>query len=318
MKGAVVRVSLQLGVVVLGWLLPWAFCIAEPQPAVPLTWLERMGQVGQGYTYDGVLIYRRADKMHTLRLFQETLDGEPVEHLQSLDGVPQEITLTNQHLSCQLANYQVVLNRSGQRSVLWPIATRDWTRVQQHYQIELGEQMRIAGRESQVLRITPKDQARYGQTLWLDAQTAFPLRADLFDAVGNNLSQWSFTTLSLTALPAKAPRELPLVPKSIAGAYRLHLREPEPLGFRVVMRSAGVEDTINWAEHWMLSDGLATVSVYLEPHTEASTGYLKGLSEHVPIHAYGRSLGAYHLTVVGEVPAATVQTLATQFELTLP
>jgi sigma-E factor negative regulatory protein RseB len=64
-------------------------------------------------------------------------------------------------------------------------------------------------------------------------------------------------------------------------------------------------------QHVMLSDGLAAVSVYVErAQTPASGKQLVGGSSMAGVNAYGISLPGLHVTVVGEVPLATVRAIA--------
>lgn len=281
--------------------------------ALPLTWLERMGQVGQRYRYEGVLVYRRADQIYTLRLTQRLgADGQPMEQLQALDGeMAQEVTLTERQVNCRLARAHISQDRPGQRTLLWTGAGKDWARVERHYLLELGALERIAGREARVIRVVPKDSARYGQIFWLDQETAFPLRSDLLDAHHRLLSQWLFTALTLEPSPPAQP-ELQAAAAPEVAQYRLKLLQQEPLGFAVILRQMNLAEAQRPVEHWLLSDGMARVSVYLEQASQPAQHW-EGMATRPPVHAYGRNLGAYHLTVVGEVPAETVQYLAKQF-----
>lgn len=63
--------------------------------------------------------------------------------------------------------------------------------------------------------------------------------------------------------------------------------------------------------HVMVSDGMASVSVYVEHVAvgEQDTS-ADGVSTMGAMHAYGMSLPAAYITVVGEVPAATVMSIA--------
>ena len=62
-------------------------------------------------------------------------------------------------------------------------------------------------------------------------------------------------------------------------------------------------------EHLVFSDGLATVSVYVETVTGDSEP-LGGLSSMGAVNAYGAVADGHQITVVGEVPAATVEMMA--------
>ena len=58
-------------------------------------------------------------------------------------------------------------------------------------------------------------------------------------------------------------------------------------------------------EHWVYSDGLASVSVYIEEaHNEEKYG---GVSHRGALNAYGTMVAGHYVTVVGEVPRETVE-----------
>ena len=63
------------------------------------------------------------------------------------------------------------------------------------------------------------------------------------------------------------------------------------------------------AEHMVYSDGLATVSVYFEKVT-AGKEILRGISRMGAVNAMGGVINGHHATVVGEVPAVTVEQIA--------
>jgi sigma-E factor negative regulatory protein RseB len=60
-------------------------------------------------------------------------------------------------------------------------------------------------------------------------------------------------------------------------------------------------------EHFVFSDGLATISVYVDPDGEMP---LRGAAQLGALHALGRSLGDYQITLVGEVPQRALEILA--------
>ena len=61
--------------------------------------------------------------------------------------------------------------------------------------------------------------------------------------------------------------------------------------------------------HLVFSDGLATVSVFIEPSNPQNQA-LGGLAKVGAAFAYSRRLNGNQVTVVGEVPAATVEAIA--------
>jgi sigma-E factor negative regulatory protein RseB len=68
-------------------------------------------------------------------------------------------------------------------------------------------------------------------------------------------------------------------------------------------------DSRDPVEHLVFSDGLASVSVFIERLDTASQP-LDGLDSVGAVNAYGSMAGDLQITVVGEVPAATVERVA--------
>jgi negative regulator of sigma E activity len=62
-------------------------------------------------------------------------------------------------------------------------------------------------------------------------------------------------------------------------------------------------------QHFVLSDGLAMVSVYIEKSL-ADEQALEGESSMGSVNAYGRRVDGHRVTVMGEVPKATVKQIA--------
>ena len=83
-----------------------------------------------------------------------------------------------------------------------------------------------------------------------------------------------------------------------------------PAGFRMTdYQRRRLHQGGEHAEHMVFSDGLATVSVYVEK-LPANSKAFTGLSNMGAMNAFGTVLDDYQITVVGEVPAATVQNMA--------
>ncbi|MCJ9708109.1 MucB/RseB C-terminal domain-containing protein, partial [Bordetella hinzii] len=61
----------------------------------------------------------------------------------------------------------------------------------------------------------------------------------------------------------------------------------------------------------VLSDGLAAISVFIEPYDGARHQHPPaGLVQRGAINIYGTRIADYWMTVLGEVPAATLESLA--------
>jgi len=63
-------------------------------------------------------------------------------------------------------------------------------------------------------------------------------------------------------------------------------------------------------KHKVFSDGLATVSVFIEKNEERAVVPVQGYSAFGALNTYSTLADGYQITVVGEVPAATVRQIA--------
>ncbi|MNC91465.1 anti-sigma E factor [compost metagenome] len=66
------------------------------------------------------------------------------------------------------------------------------------------------------------------------------------------------------------------------------------------------------------SDGLAAVSVFIEPLAERREIMRTGMSSIGAIHIYTREVANHLVTVVGETPAASVRRIADRVEFKRP
>ena len=70
-------------------------------------------------------------------------------------------------------------------------------------------------------------------------------------------------------------------------------------------------------EHLVFSDGLAAVSVYVET-TTVPDGFRGGTNRHGTTHAFSHSKEGNLITVIGDVPALTVQLIGQSVEQVAP
>jgi sigma-E factor negative regulatory protein RseB len=63
-------------------------------------------------------------------------------------------------------------------------------------------------------------------------------------------------------------------------------------------------------EHMVFSDGLSSISVFIEKEMEGNKDNLMGSSRMGAVHAHGRQVDGYHVTVVGEAPLAAIKMIS--------
>jgi sigma-E factor negative regulatory protein RseB len=188
-----------------------------------------------------------------------------------------------------------------------------------------GRETSTTGRLARVVVVRARDRYRLGYRLWVDEATAMPTRTDLVNAEGQVVEQVVFTELRLRnhvddqeLQPALAVRSFarvdvgPAPGPSVAPPAGLWSLAHLPPGFRLARRG------FKWlpgasapATHLVLTDGVATVSVFVEAPSpgrvpRTGSGRLGAAA------AFSTVVEGHQVTAVGEVPPRTVEAIARQ------
>lgn len=289
-------------------------------------WLEKMWQAVHQLNYEGTFVYLHDNHMESLHLVHSAADGQERERLTSLNGVSREVVRDNHSIICVLPDRRSVSAelRSSSRAT-GENGTLDPEQLSPYYEFHMQGKGRIAGRPVVVLVVVPKDDYRYGHRLFLDKESALPLKTELLDNKGEPVSQVMFTSLRVDPeIRIGAGEDEPgLGDEHYAWIYQkpaLRMRGSEnevadwffpnlPKGFRLSVharRPATKKRTM--IDHFVFTDGLATFSVYVEK-ASINSG-LMGESRMGAVNVYGTRLNDYQVTAVGEVPLQTVRELA--------
>jgi sigma-E factor negative regulatory protein RseB len=258
-----------------------------------------------------------------MRILHRVHAGRSMERLVSLDGSGREIVRTAEEVHFYMPDRRVVLveSRTDDGSLLRALPAPG-PKLEELYTLEVRRGSKLLGRDVQVLDIRPRDAYRYGYRLWLDEQTAMPLRSEVVNGAGQAIEAMHFTRLEVR--DRIDPRELePAVDGSGYRWVRAGKRgEPRaananwrprkvPPGFRLVATRIQIMPGVPVpVQHLIFSDGFASVSVFIEPG--AAKGPAPPESTSVgSANAFSTEVRGHVVTAIGEVPAATVRDFAT-------
>jgi len=326
------------------WLVPCtiagALLAALPQPVFsaddPREWLEKMNQALATRNYDGTFFHLSEGRVETMRIVHRVRAGRVTERLQSLDGSGREFVRNNGELTCYMPDQHMVLVEPRQdRGPFLGSLPKFGAPVDDFYRIEALPTTRILGRPARAIAVNPKDQFRFGYRLWLDEKTAMPLKTQLCDSHGRVIEQIFFARLDM---PENIP-DSDLAPTvrtegmrwvrqgahqdTASPALSAYRASELPPGFHLTVSGAqsfGGESVP--ASHLVYSDGLATVSVFVEAPREPPPGSLAaadavppeppmlGLVRMGSGYAFSTVVQGHQVTAVGEVPAETVEFIA--------
>jgi len=302
-----------------------AFCGGLAQAQTPpdgMALLRKIYQATEKLSYSGTFVYQQGDRTETSRITRVTGPGGDVERVEVLDGMPREIIRTRDTVRCYMPESQTVKveRRVDQRAFpgMLPEQISDLARS---YRITRGEKVRIAGFDCEAVVLTPKDDLRYGYKLWADVNSGMLLKARTLNRQGQTVEQFTFTQFAIGNVSRERVR-----PRPAAQNWRVEDAAVAPAnlaregwtmsgelpGFRKiteVTRRLGESRPVG---QMVYSDGMAAVSVFIEPIAGRSDAVRPGLSSLGAYHIYTREVANHIVTVVGEAPAASIQRMANQ------
>ena len=304
--------------------LQLAYASGGSAPNNARQWLDSMSGALQALNYDGTFVYLHDGKLEAMRIVHEASPGGEKERLIALTGSAREVLRDEKVVTCIMPDNKSVMVGQSRPRQPFPEVPEDLDSLSPYYQLRDAGEDRIAGLMTRVIDITPRDQYRYGYRFWVDTTNFMLLKFELKDVDGTAIEQVMFTDLKVGERIPPATLEPSLTGEgynwfrqegggdapavtSVQSAWTVALL---PAGFKMTdSQRRRVRQGGEHAEHMVFTDGLATVSVYVEKML-ANQKEFTGLSNRGAMNAYGAVLGDHQVTVVGEVPAATVQSVA--------
>ena len=286
-------------------------------------WLQRMVRAVQELNYEGIFVYAHGDQLEAMRIVHGVDDDGEHERMVSLNGAAREILRDGDVLTCILPDSRSVVVEKSRPTRLVPEQLLELDEeLDSLYEFQVRGADRVAGRAARLVVIRPRDDYRYGYRLWLDEETGMLLRSDLVNTDGQVLEKMMFTVLevreqidrqqlapSISGKGYKWYRSKENGGQSQNGAQQWRVAEL-PQGFHMSMRAEHPMPMSRMpVAHLMYTDGLASVSVYIE-RRDMVEHPLDGPTRMGAVHAYGLLVADHQATVVGEVPLATVEMIA--------
>jgi len=275
-------------------LVPAAFfpAPARADDATQLLLRLQSAQLQRGY--EGIVVY-----VHDGRVDQIRIVSRP-----GLDAFQRFASLSGNQREMLKSGGEVRSLEPSQAPVAWPAMAAPAMRMDAHklasvYRMQLAGSDRVAGFAARMIEAEPQDGLRYRQRLWVDQETGLLLGAALIGPRRELLEQVMFAQL---VLEGSALASVPAVAAvaSVAEDGRVQLLP----GFALI---GGRIDTARGLEQRVYSDGLATVSVYIEKRDGAQAGEFA--TRRGAVQLFGRQSGSMRIVAVGAVPPVSTRRL---------
>jgi sigma-E factor negative regulatory protein RseB len=304
---------------------------AEPSLSIN-DWLLRMHEAAmKKRSYIGTLVQSSPQTMSSARIWHACDGNQQMERVETLTGAPRSTFRHNDKLVTFMPEAKIVRVEKREQIGGFPEVLKPGAgNIPEFYAVKALGAERIAGLDADVVQLLPKDQLRFGYRIWTDKKSSLVLKMQTLDAGGSVLEQAAFSELQMDA-PVKMDKlmhmmaatdgykvEQTAITKTTAAAEGWALKSPVP-GFKPLScykraNSSAVGDAApQHTLQWIFSDGLATVSLFVEDfdktrHTQ------EGLISSGATHTLLKRVNEFWLTAVGEVPPQTLKSFAQGLE----
>jgi sigma-E factor negative regulatory protein RseB len=297
-------------------------CTAQAAPAdEPLAWLQKAAGSARSASYAGTFVHTNGDRTSTFRVTHLNVNGEETERIEPLDGQPHEIVRRNDEMYCHFPDAKTVRLDTRITARFFPSILRSAPEaIAASYDVKMGKTERILGYECQWVRLEPKDNLRFEQRVCAESASGLVLRAKTFNGEHQVIEQYTFTELRIGPQAGRAAD----VRSSFETRSKQWRTDKQPredaktadTGWAVTNVPAGFQKVTEIrrtmpgrsqpVSQIVLSDGLASVSVFVEANASPSRT-AEASSEDGTTTFYSRPMGDQLVTVLGEVPLATAQ-----------
>lgn len=298
------------------------------------TLLTRIHDAASKQNFQGTFVVSGGGAVSSARIAHYGEGSNQYERIESLDGQARYVYRHNEVVHTLWPGSRVAVVEQAQAMTSFPALLQGGIeRLAEFYEVNAQGVERVAGRDAQVLLVQPRDAHRFGYRLWSDKASGLLLRADVLGERGEAIETSAFSEVTIGVKPQFESVTGPMrkldgyrVLRPALSATRLeaegwNMRQIVP-GFREAncVRRPMESPTASVQEapadpvlQTIFSDGLTYVSVFIEPfdpqrHQRAmrtAVGATQTLM---------RRQGDWWITVVGDVPPATLLAFANALE----
>ncbi len=289
-------------------------------------WLMRMHEASKKQSYIGTYVVSSGGTISSAKIWHVCEGNQQVEKVETLTGAPRSIFRHNDRVVTFMPEHKVVRTEKRESLGLFPelLQSTD-NRIADFYRVRQEGVERVAGVEADVVVLAPKDSLRFGYRVWTEQKKGMVVKLQTLDGDGKVLEQAAFSELQLDA-PVKMDKLLQMMGrvdgyrvektqlvKTTASAEGWALKAPvagfAPMSCYKRPAVASAQSGLDEPLQWIFSDGLASVSLFLEPY-DRQRHDKEAIMSIGATQTMTKQVGTYWLTAMGEVPMKTLKLFA--------
>jgi sigma-E factor negative regulatory protein RseB len=290
--------------------------------------LQKSAYASRELNYQGVFVYQNGKQTRSVQITHMNNAGQEFTRNVVLDNSissgqvkqPREVYSQGKDIVIlRPQNQKMVIEKRRGQNLFPAMLPTDLVTIKSNYIARLGVLEYVAGREAQIVELVPNDAFRYSYKIWADTEYGLLLKMTLIDSKNQTLEHIEFNQLSML----NSQDENWFKPRiDVKKSYVLEdatvvnqitndwiVTDP-PVGYlKVDHRALVVSGKTAPVDQIIFSDGIASISLFIEPLTKGmhpKMGHMQIGSTNICANV----IDGYQVTVVGEVPAATVMQIA--------
>ena len=290
--------------------------------------LQKSAYASRELNYQGVFVYQNGKQTRSVQITHMNNAGQELTRNVVLDNSitsgqvnqPREVYSQGKDIVIfRPQNQKMVIEKRRGQNLFPAMLPTDLVSIKTNYTARLGTLEYVAGREAQTVELVPKDAFRYSYKIWADTEYGLLLKMTLIDSKNQTLEQIEFNQLSMLNSQDEnwfKPRidvKKSYVMEDATAVSQITndwVVTELPVGYiKVDHRALVVSGKAAPVDQIIFSDGIASVSLFIEPLTKGmhpKMGHMLIGSTNICANV----INGYQVTVVGEVPAATVMQIA--------
>ncbi len=291
-------------------------------PADAMSWLKKIAAASHQTNYTGTFVYQHDNRVETSSI-AHFVDGRgEYEKLEIMDGPPREIIRDNDNVTCYLPEAKTVVVEKRAPSRFPSILPEQLSVITENYTIKKGETDRVAGHDCQTITLEPRDNLRYGHKFCVELNSGLPLRARMYNDSNQIVEAFAFTQFNTGGAFNKDALKSRYAAKSkdwhVDRSALEHGESSAESGWTLTNQPAGfkkltemkrlIDSGAVQVSQLVYSDGLAAVSVFIEPLPKVMPP--TGPTYQGAVNIFVRADSEHIITVMGETPARTVKQIA--------
>jgi sigma-E factor negative regulatory protein RseB len=292
-----------------------------------LTWLTRMASASSLVNYSGTFVYHNRGTSETSRVVHFVNQaGGVFERLEALDGPAREVIRTNDQVTCYLPAIKTVRIELRNAKLIPGFFPENLAGIGESYRVRLAGIDRVAGHECQIVVLEPKDNLRYGREFCAEVKSGLPLRVRTISDRNEGVEAFAFTQLTIGGSFRRDRVMSKYAAKSQGwrvdrSAMNVTEREVDtgwavtrqPPGFKKLFEvRRSIPGRVGSVAQIIFSDGLAAISVFIEPMPGKRPA--QSLTQQGAVNIYTRPVADQLVTVLGEAPADTIVQIGNSLE----